>query len=129
MRTLAIHVRPRRHAGRPSDVVSLLSANSPDARWKHDLPRQAAAGIGDHAMCQPPLPTVVEVPPQEKQSTARPRSAEPHHQTRTFAELQRVLIQNELVGVAPDRARLHAERGAPDAVTRLRESGSGADRE
>jgi hypothetical protein len=128
MRTLAIHVRPRRHEGRPSDIASLLSANSTYAPWTHDLARQVESGMGDHTMDQPPLPTVVEVH-HEEQSTSRSRSAEPHHQTKTFAELQLVLIQNELVGAAADRARVHAERGEPDAVTRFRESGSGADRE
>lgn len=128
MRTLAIHVRPGRHEGRPSDVASLLSANSAYTPWKHDLPRQLGADIEDHTMNQPPFPTVVEVH-REEQPTSRSRSGEPHHQTKTFAELQRALIQNELVGAAADRARVHAERGEPDAVTRLRESGSGADPE
>jgi hypothetical protein len=127
MRTLAIHVRRRRHEGRPSDVASLLSANTTYAPWKHDLLRPQEPGIGDYPKDQPPLPTVVEVH-HEEQSTSRSRNGATHHQTKTFAELQRVLIQNELVGAAADRARVHAERGEPDAVTRLRESGTGADR-
>ena len=114
MRTLAIHVRPGRHEGRPSDVASLLSANSAYTPWKHDLPRQLGPDIEDHTMNQPPFPTVVEVH-REEQPTSRSRSGEPHHQTKTFAELQRALIQNELVGAAADRARL-LDRGGQRGV-------------
>jgi hypothetical protein len=125
MRTLVSHVRPRRRE-RPSDVASLLSANSINGPWTHDLPRQVEHSIGDHTMDQSPLPTAVEIH-HEEQSTSSARGGQPHRQTKNFAELQRVLIHNELVGTAADRARMHAERGEPDAVTRLRESG-GADR-
>jgi hypothetical protein len=58
-------------------------------------------------MDQPPFPTVVAVH-HEEQPISRSRGGEPHHQTKTA--LQRVLIQNELVGAAADRARVHAER-------------------
>jgi hypothetical protein len=63
-----------------------------------------------------------------EQSTAGYHSGELHHQAKTFAESQRTLIQNELVGVAAGRARVHAERGEPDALTRFRDSGNDADR-
>jgi hypothetical protein len=125
MRTLASRVPLKRHA-RPSDVASLFSTNSIDAPWTHDLPRQVENGIGDRTH-QPPGPTVVEIR-HDGQSTVSARSGAPHHRTKNFAELQRVLIQNELVGAAADRARMHAERGEPDPVTRLHDSGIGANR-
>jgi hypothetical protein len=55
-------------------------------------------------------PTVVEVHGQES-SPALSHSAEGHHQTKSFAQLQQILIRDELVGAAADRARSRAESG------------------
>jgi hypothetical protein len=127
MRTLAIPVRPKRQHGRPYDIASLLSTDSLYVPSMHDLPRQVDEGVGEQSVDQPPFPTVVEVC-DGGQSPWRSLTGGPHHQTKTFAELQQILIQNDLVGAAADRARAHAERGESDAVTRLRASGNDANR-
>jgi len=51
-----------------------------------------------------------------------------HDLPKTFAELQEILIRNELVGAAAGRGRVHAERGEPDAAARFRDAGNDADR-
>lgn len=127
MRILAINTRLQRQQGRSSDVASLLSTKPLYVPWKHDLPPKVDEGVGQQTMHQPPFPTMVEVGGGE-QSPARSHTGEPHHQTKTLAELQEILIRNELVGAAAGRARVHAERGDPDAVTRFRDSGNDADR-
>ena len=121
MRTLTPHVQVGRREGSPPDIASLLSAKSIYAPWQHDLPRPAEASVEGPGMDQPPRPTVVELH-RDEQLSSRSQGGEPHHQTKTFAELQRVLIKNDLVGTAAHRARMYAEHGEPDALTRLRES-------
>ena len=68
-------------------------------------------------MNHPPVPRAVQVRDGEHHSHNGP----PQYQTKTFSELQQVLIRHDLVGEAVDRARVHAERGEPDAVTRFRD--------
>lgn len=53
-------------------------------------------------MDQPPAPTVVELHGGEH-SPATLYQAEPHHPTKTFAELQQILIRNEALGVRKRR--------------------------
>jgi hypothetical protein len=127
MRILATNTRPRRPRGRPSDVASLLWTKPLYVPWKHDLPPRVEESVRQQTMHQAPFPTMVEVGGGE-QSPARSYAGEPHHQTKSFAELQEILIRNELVGAAVGRRRVHAERGEPDAVTRFRDSGNDADR-
>jgi hypothetical protein len=124
---MAIYSRLKRQQGRSSDIASLLSTKSLYLSWRHNLARHVEEGVGEQTMNQTPFPTMVEVCDGE-QSTAGNHSGVLHHQTKTFAGLQRMLIQNELVGAAAGRARVHAERGEPDAVTRFRDSGNDADR-
>ncbi len=109
MRTVATHVRPNRR-GRPYDIASLLSTDPLDLPSMHDLPRQVDEVVGEKAVDPARFPTVVEVC-GGGQSPWRSLTGGPHHQTKTFAELQQILIQNDLVGAAAERVRAHAERG------------------
>ena len=58
-------------------------------------------------MSHPPSPTVVELHDGER-SPATCHGAEPHHPTKTFAELQQILVRDAVVGAAADRARAHS---------------------
>jgi hypothetical protein len=93
MRAQVLQSRLTRQEGRSSAVASLPSGRSLSP-WEQDLL----------------LPTVVEVHGQEG-LPARPYGPEAHHETKTFAQLQQMLIRNELVGAAAERARSRAENG------------------
>jgi hypothetical protein len=101
MRPLAIHVRPMRQR-RSSDLESLLSTRSLDLRWGFDPPRRVDEAAGGETVGPPPSPTVVELHDDEHSPH---HGAEPHHPTKTFAELQQILIRDAVVGAAADRAR------------------------
>jgi hypothetical protein len=101
--------RPKRQQGRPSDVAWLPSGRSLSP-WEQDVPWRAAKGAGEPTMNEHLAPTVVEVHGQES-SPALSHSAQGHHQTKSFAQLQQILIRDELVGAAADRARSRAESG------------------
>lgn len=91
MRTQVLQSRRNRQQGRSSEVASSPSGRSLSP-WEQDLL----------------LPTAVEVHGPEG-LPARPHGPEAHHQTKTFAQLQQLLIRNELVGAAAERARSRAE--------------------
>jgi hypothetical protein len=123
---MATNTRPKRQQGRPSDVASVLSTESLYLPWKHDLPRRVEECVGEPTLVHRRFPSVVEV--RDGERSARYHSGELHHQIKTFAELQQILIQSDLASAAAGRARMHGDHGKPDAVTRLRDSSTGGDR-
>jgi len=120
MRTLAIHARPTRQR-RSSGLESLLSTRSIDLEWRYVPPTRVDESAQGETADQPPFPTVVELHDGER-SPATSCGAVPHHPTKTFAELQQILIRHELLGAVADRAWPRAQHDQPDAVSRLRES-------
>jgi hypothetical protein len=127
MRTEVAQTRLNRQHGRVSDIASVLSTSSPFLPWKNDLSRRVKGDAEEQTMDQPPFPTVVAVDGRENSPTLS-HGAESHHQPKTFAQLQQILIRNELVGAAADRSRSRAARGEPDAVMRLRAAADQAER-
>jgi hypothetical protein len=127
MRTEVAQTRLNRQQGRVSDIASMLSTRSPFLPWKNDRSRRVRGDAEGQTFDQRPSPTVVEVDGRENSPTLS-HGAESHEQPKTFAQLQRILIRNELVGASADRSRSRAARGEPDAVTRLRAAADQADR-
>jgi hypothetical protein len=124
---VALDTRLNRFQGRSSDVASLLSTKSLYLPWKDEIRRRVADDSGEETVDQPPLPTVVQVNDGEH----LPRHAltgQPHQPTKTFAELQQILIRDELAREAVGGRRVHAEHGEPDAIRRFQGSHNDPDR-
>jgi hypothetical protein len=107
MRPEALAARRQRHQVRAADVSALQLMPTLYLPWKDDLRRNLAEDLERRALDHPPLPTAVQVGDKEQSPS---HAEQPHLQTKTFLELQQILIRNDLVGEAVGRARLHMER-------------------
>jgi hypothetical protein len=106
MQSVAPNTRPDRHEHRFSAVASRLPTNSLYLPWKDD--RRNVTDVAEEVTrYQPPLPTVVEVS-DGAYAPSLTRTGRVRNQSKTFAELQQVLIRNELVGDAATKARVKA---------------------
>jgi hypothetical protein len=108
MRPETLSARRKRHEVRAADVSALLLTPSLYLPWKDDHRRHLTEDLERRAMVQPSLPAALQLSDDERSPSP---VEQPHHQTKTFAELQQLLIHNDLVGEAAGRARRPAERG------------------
>jgi hypothetical protein len=108
MRPEMLSARRKRHQVRAADVPALLLTPSLYLPWKDDLRRSLTEDLERHAVDHPALPTAVQTRDEEQVPTPAGR---PSPKTKTFAELQQILIRNDLVAEAVGRARMHPDRG------------------
>jgi hypothetical protein len=107
MRPDELAARRQRHQVRAADVSALQLTPTLYLPWKDDRRRNLAEDLERRALDHPPLPIAVQVADKEQSPS---HAEQPHRQTKTFAELQQILIRHDLVGEAVGTARIHMER-------------------